>query len=186
MFDESFLACLDRLDAVLDELRTHELSVLDPSVLSLAFQRLETHSRRRDSFEHALVAEIDNRAIPTEAGCRSTQAYLQALSNIAAADAKQRVECAQNLVPGRTLTGESVPAIFPAIAQAEADGLLSRAHVRVITSTIDRLPPAVAAEYDRAIEAVLVEQAPKFDPHQLARYARRLAVHLRPGRCPGR
>ena len=175
MFDEQFLASLDRLDAALDELLGCELTSLDAPTLALAFQRLGSLVARRDSFEHVLVAEIDTRGLPTEAGCRSTQAYLQALSNIAPADAKQRVECAQNLAPGRTLTGELVPAIFPAVARAEASGELSRAHARVITSTIDKLPYAVAAEYDRSIEAQLVEQAPKFDPNQLARYARKLA-----------
>ena len=175
MFEDLFGELLDGLDAALQQLAAVDLTRLDASSLALGFQRLEAHSRRRDSLEHVLVAEIDTRGLPSEAGCRSTQAYLQALSNIAPADARQRVVCAQNLAPGRTLTGEPVPAIFPAVARAEAAGELSRAHARVITDCIDKLPDAVAADYDRHIEAVLVGEAPNFDPTQLARYARKLA-----------
>jgi hypothetical protein len=117
------------------------LSRLDAAALALAFQSLETHSRRRDSCEHALVAEIDTSGVAYEAGYRNTQAY----PNIAPADAKQRVECARNLARARTFSGEVVPAIFPAVAEAEAAGVLSRAHARVITTTIDnsrsRWPP---------------------------------------------
>ena len=97
------------------------------------------------------------------------------MSNIAPSDAKRRVDAAANLAPGRTLTGEVLEPIFPAVAAAQADGLLSDAHARVITACIDKLPDAVAADYDRIIERDLVEHAKVLDPRQLAAAAHRIA-----------
>jgi hypothetical protein len=175
VYDDSFLASLDRLDAALDELRGHDVVALDASTLGVAFQRLETHSRRRDSMEHGLVAEIDTRRIGVEAGYRSTAGYLRGLSNIAPSDAKRRVQAAENLAPRRTLTGELLPVVFPAVAAAQADGLLSGAHARPIATCVDKLPDAVAADYDRVIERDLVEHAKVLDPRQLAAAAHRIA-----------
>ena len=175
VFDEMFLASLDRLDAALHELTGHDLTALDPATLALAFERLETHSRRRDSLEHGVVREIDLRHLALEVGCRNTASYLRGLSNIAPSDAKRRVDAAVNLAPGRTLTGEVLEPIFPTVAAGLADGELSDAHARVITACIDKLPDAVAAEFDRVIERDLVEHAKVLDPRQLAAAAHRIA-----------
>ena len=178
VFDDMFLASLDRLDAALDELTGHDLSALDPSTLALAFQRLEVHSRRRDSVEHGWWSEIDPVGSPSKPAAGPRRPICRACPTSRPSDARQRVECARNLAPGRTLTGECTPVIFPGVAAAEADGVLSRAHARVITTTIDKLPDAVAAEWDRTVEADLVDRATVLNPNQLAIYARKLAYAL--------
>ena len=175
VFESELSELLDGLDAALHRLAGLDLTRLDAPALASAFQRLETHSRRRDSLEHGVVRELDLRHVALEAGCRNTASFLRGLSNIAPSDAKRRVDAAQNLAPGRTLTGETLEPIYPSVAAAQADGQLSDAHARVITACIDKLPDAVAADYDRIIERDLVEHAKVLDPRQLAAAAHRIA-----------
>ena len=95
VFESEMEDALDGLDAALQRLTTLDLSRLDAPALALAFQRLEAHSRRRDSVEHGVVREIDLRGVALEAGCRNTASYLRGLSNIAPSDAKRRVDAAR-------------------------------------------------------------------------------------------
>jgi hypothetical protein len=178
VFETMLTEALDRLDAALAEVTDTNWSGVDAAALSAAFQRLEAHARRRDAVEHHLVAEIDARGIAHEAACRTTAAYLRALCNITPGDAKRRTVAARNLAPGRTFTGTPTPPIYARTAAAESAGVLSGSHAAVITRTIERLPAAVAAEHDLALEADLVRQSAVLDPAQLAVYARHAAYAL--------
>jgi hypothetical protein len=175
--DDECLAALDRLDAALRDLAGTDFGALDEDTLAEAFRRLEAHSRRRDSAEHLLVAEIDGRGVAFSHGCRSVPAFLRALTTISPADAKRRHRAACDLAPGRTFAGEPVAPIYPQTSNAQSAGELSAAHARIITRTIETLPDVVTAEHDVEIERILVESAAVLDPRQLAVAARRLAFY---------
>ena len=175
MFDSSFhLAAVGQLLAAVTELQRLDFTACTPDDLAEVFRGLETASRCQDSVEHAVVAEIDSRGIAVEAGCRSVPVFLRSLITITPGDAKRRYKAAIALAPGRALSGAVRPAIYPRTAAALADGSLSSEHARLIVTTIEHLPDVVAAEHDREIEAVLVEQAVTLDPHQLKSCAIRL------------
>ena len=97
------------------------------------------------------------------------------------------MRAARDLAPRRGLTGETLPAIFPAAGAALAAGAINPAHARVIGKAIDAIP----AEVDQAalgrgqrlteqVEATLVAHAARLDPRQLAHVATRLLALLDP------
>ncbi len=82
-------------------------------------------------------------------------------------DAAGRVRLARELAPRHALSGERVPARFPLVAAAVAEGALSSRHAALICRTIDQLPQD-AAEQAEAVEGTLVEHARTMNPDQLA------------------
>jgi hypothetical protein len=70
--------------------------------------------------------------------------------------------------------------VFPTVAAAQAVGVISPAHARVITTTVDALPASVQAEHDESVQETLLTHAVDLDPVLLARVARRITDTLNP------
>jgi hypothetical protein len=165
---------LARLAAVIDELQGMQLTAgTDDEVLD-ALRELEVQKRRLAAVDHRLIAETEQRRLAAPRGCASTGALLRQLLRIDPTEAAARVRAAAELGPRRALTGEPLPAIFPATAAACAAGLISPRHAAAITTTIDKLPAAIQAELDRTVEAILLTDATQMDPRQLRVAARDL------------
>jgi hypothetical protein len=96
------------------------------------------------------------------------------------AEAKGRVAQACDLGPRRALTGEPLPPILPAVAQAVRAGEISSAQVSVIARYLDRIPAHVAHQVAAAAEGLLVEAARHEHPGQLARTGELLLARLDP------
>ena len=177
---------LARLDAVLDDLVALDLtSCSGPDVLAL-LAGLEARVRRLAIADHLLVAEAEQRGLAAERGCRSTAALLTGLLRIAPHEAAARVSAAARLAPRVPLTGEPMPAEYPQTASAQAEGAISPAHARIVTTTIDTLPSDIRDEQFDELETFLVGQARQFPPPTLAGIARRLTETLAPdGKQPG-
>ena len=77
-------------------------------------------------------------------------------------------------------TGGRMEPRFEHVAAAQADGLISAAHARVITGTVRELPSAVRTEHGEPLEQFLVEQACAQAPHYLARTAKHALSVLDP------
>ena len=115
------------------------------------------------------------------------------LLRIAPGEAAARLRAARDLAPRRGLTGEALPAIFPAVGAALAAGELNPAHARLIGTAIDAIPAEVeqaalgrGEHLAQQVEATLVAQAGRLDPRQLGHVATRLFAHLDPdGAAPG-
>ncbi len=140
---------------------------------------LETQRRRLPVADHALVGELQARAVAGELACPSTAALLAGLLRVTPGEARARVRAAGDLGARRALTGEPLDPIFPAVAAAQAAGQISPAHAAVIRHTVDQLPAAAAGQAGQ-VEAALTGHAERLDPDQLARAARRLADCLDP------
>ena len=177
---------LARLDAVLDDLVALDLtSRPGPDVLAL-LAGLESRVRRLAVVDQALVAEAHRRGLAAERGCRSTATLLVGLLRIAPHEAAARVSAAARLAPRVSLTGAPMPAEYPQTAAAQAEGAISPAHARIVTTTIDTLPADIRDERFDELEGFLVSQARQFAPPTLARVARRLSETLAPdGKEPG-
>ena len=93
---------------------------------------LETQRRRLPVADHALIGELDARAVAGELACASTAALLMQLLRITPGEAKARVRAAADLGARRTLTGELLPPVLPAVAAAQAEGAISDRHAAVI------------------------------------------------------
>jgi len=169
--DEPVLA---RLDAVLDELVGLDLTARSGEQVLGLLAGLEARVRRLAVVDQALVAEADRRGLAGERGCRSTAVMLTGLLRIGPHEAAGRVAAAGWLAPRVSLTGVPVPAEYPQTAAAQAEGVISAAHARIVTTTIDRLPVDIRDEQFDELEAFLVTQARQFPPPTLAGIARRL------------
>ena len=145
---------------------------------------LETQRRRLPAADHALIGELDARAVAGELACASTAALLMRLLRLAPGEARARVRAAGDLGARRTLTGDLLPPVLPAVAAAQAEGAISDRHAAVIRHTVHALP-AAAAEQAEQVEQALTGHAQHLDPDQLGKAARRLLACLDPdGRLP--
>jgi hypothetical protein len=171
---------VDALAIALDALLGVDLASVSGDGLLEAARRFETLRRRLPVFDHALITEVDTRGLAHELCVPSTAALWRGLLNISPGEAKRRVGAAAALGPRRTLTGDVLPPLFGETARVQAAGLIAAEHAYVITTAVDALPAAVAADHEARVEAVLVEHALVFDPHELGKLARRMHDVLNP------
>ena len=165
---------LARIEAELDRLDAFDLTSLSDEQLREYGREKERVRRRLAVSDHAFIAEVEARALPSAVFVRSTGSFLRGLLRLDPHEAHQRVKAAKSFGARRALTGESLPAELPAVAAAQASGEISERHARVISEAVDKLPDAVVAEHGEQIERELVGYAEQFDPHHLARLARRI------------
>jgi hypothetical protein len=123
-----------------------------------------------------LSAQITIGAVPA----RSAKDFLIDALRAAPGEAAARVQAAVDLGPRRSLSGQRLPALFPATAAAEAAGLISARHTAVIRRTIDALPVVVQDACGPQAEQVLVRAARTLNPAQLQTAGHRLIAHLHP------
>jgi hypothetical protein len=166
--------------AGIDALLGVDLVELNSLELVEIVRSVEVQTRRSAVVDHRLVAEIDDRKVAAELCQPSTAVLLRQLLHLSPREATRRVQAAADLGPRRTLTGQVLPPLFEAVAVAQATGVISPEHARVITTTIDKLPHAVEAEYGAPVQACLIQQAAELDPMRLANLARQIVDYLDP------
>ena len=168
-----------QLSDALDTLLAVDLTGASRDELLQLARAVETQRRRLPVADHRLIGELDARAVAGELACASTPALLMQLLRVTPAEAKARVRAAADLGPRRTLTGEPLDPIFPAVAAAQAAGSISDRHAAVIRHTVDHLP-AAAADQAAEVEQVLTGHAQRLDADQLARAGQRVLACLDP------
>ncbi|SHF74802.1 protein of unknown function [Jatrophihabitans endophyticus] len=161
-----------------DSLLTTELSSWDESCLLDTWREVERLRNRLAAMEHRFVAEAERRGLPFTYGARNTAAFVRALLRVHPREAVARVAAASAAAPVTTLTGEVVPAPFPRVAAAQAEGTISPRHAQTIVAAVERLPDVVQVEHGARVEQDLVEYAEQFDPHQLGTLALRVTTLL--------
>jgi len=171
---------LGQLTAAVDVLAELDLTRLNRDELLTLLRGLETQRRRLPVVDHALVAELDQRGVAGELAARDTKTLLRDVLRLSPRQAKARYTAAVDLGPRRGLTGDALPALLPAVAAAQAGGVISVEHARVITRVIEQLPPTLEAVHGPAVEARLVAEAARFDPSVLARIGRHLLDWINP------
>ena len=176
---EEIVGVFDALDAVVDcacELSFDALTT--PERLRL-LDRLERVTRRLLVPQHALINQLTEQADDTELGARLPRALADRL-HITRSEANRRVAEAADLGPRRALSGESLPPLLTATADAQRAGHIGASHVQVIRTFVHRLPGCVDIETREKAEAHLARLATRFRPEQVARLADRLTDCLNP------
>ncbi len=175
------------LSAAVDALLAAPIARYPRDELLALLRDVDTQLRRLAAVDAQLIGEIDQRHTAAELGAANTAVLLGQLLRIAPGEAAARVRAARDLAPRRGLTGEALPAIFPAVGAALAAGELNPAHARLIGTTIDAIPAEVeqaalgrGEQLAEQVEATLVAQAGRLDPRQLGHVATRLLAHLDP------
>ncbi|MGM7776775.1 DUF222 domain-containing protein [Arthrobacter sp. KNU-44] len=104
---------------------------------------------------------------------RSTAEHLRSLLRISAADARRRLALARELLPGRSLTGQLVPARHGETAEALASGMIGSGAAGIITMAVAKARPLCSPEKATDMEHALARTAEENDQDFLARVARR-------------
>ena len=170
---------MKQLSDAVDALLAVDLSSAPRDELLELARGVEVQRRRLPVADYALIGELDARAVAGELACASTAALLMQLLRITPGEARARVRAAADLGARRTLTGDLLPPVLPAVAAAQAEGAISDRHAAVIRHTVHALP-AAAAEQAEQVEAALTGHAQRLDPDQLGKAARRLLACLDP------
>ena len=132
-----------------------------------------------------LVAELDAERAGAVTGFGTTARLLVGALSLTKGEAKAGAEQAVLLAPHRSLIGDVLPPMLPATATELAAGTIGPAHVRVITTTMRRIPPSTHPGTAAAAEQTLATAARRFDPTALSRIGERLLAHLDPdGKAP--
>ncbi|MGO4474599.1 DUF222 domain-containing protein, partial [Arthrobacter sp. M-10] len=104
---------------------------------------------------------------------RSTAEHLRSLLRIGAAEARHRLALARELLPGRSLTGQTVPARHGETAAALASGVIGSRSAGIITMAVAKVRPLCSPEKATEMEYALARTAEENDQDFLARVARR-------------
>lgn len=110
----------------------------------------------------------------------STSALLQAALRLSPHEAHQRVAASQLCGPRWGLTGEQLETLLPEVAAAQAAGVVSPEHARVIASTLDELPSSLDPADVSTAEQQLVRAAVQLRPREVGVIGQRILAHLNP------
>ena len=169
----------DALEADVD--RALELSfdaLITPERLVM-LARCEVFRRRLPALEHPLINQIGGQADATELGGRLPSALADRL-RITRAEASRRIGEAAELGDRKAITGEPLPPLLTATAEAQRDGRIGSAHVAVIRGFVHRLPDFVDLETRVKAEAQLAGLGGQHRPDELSRLADKLTDCLNP------
>ncbi|WP_375399608.1 DUF222 domain-containing protein [uncultured Amnibacterium sp.] len=148
----------------------------------------EAIGRVADARRLAVAAEIDQRSLPgtgldglaQRAGDRTGVEHLARRLRIDPREATRRVKLGKVLAPGLTLTGEELPARFPALAEAVQRGEIGIDSAREATEVLTRTSRrAKATDIGRA-DRVLAERAAVLPPEELRKTVQRVEAWIDP------
>ncbi|MFN2561112.1 MAG: DUF222 domain-containing protein, partial [Jatrophihabitans sp.] len=166
--------------STVDDLLAGDLTLLSEDELLEVVRETERLRRRIAAVQHAQILELERRGVPAAHLVRTTGQFLRMLLRLDPSEAASRVRAAEAAGQRRSLTGEVLRPAYPTLAAAQAAGLVSERHARVVVDTVEKLPDQVRWEHAAQVEADLVGYAGQFDPVLLARVARRISDHLDP------
>jgi hypothetical protein len=171
IWERSRLAVLLRAaEQIHRELQTLDLTRYSDDEAVAAVQANERLRRMQEPFDHALLLDIEQRGIPSRALARGTGGWLRSTVRVDIHEANARVRAAHAAGPRRSLIGERLPPAHPVVAAAQANGGVSARQARIITTMLDKLPPAVCEQVPE-VEARLVGFCDAFDPSGLQKLA---------------
>ena len=141
---------------------------------------LEHAGRRLLSMWNALLPVVERRALHRLVSATSLSTMLQAMLRLSPQAAARRIAAARDLGPRVGLSGQLLPAILPAVADAVTAGTLSEEQAREISRVIEQLPSTVTIEQASQAERQLVTAASQLAPRQLGQLGQRILAELDP------
>lgn len=166
-----------------DRLLDADLTALSGVEVAELLAALEVQRRRLDAVDVAVLAEADCRGVAGEYAQTGTPELVMTLCRVDPAESRRRTEAARTLGPRRTVTGEPLPPILAASADALRAGAVSATQVDVVTrclGRLERVPDLPMAEVAPVVERVLLDAAQHEHPGLLARTAQAIITRLDP------
>jgi Domain of unknown function (DUF222)/HNH endonuclease len=168
------------LSCYLDDVSAGLFGKLTDADVLAELHEFEMLRRRLAVVDHALIAELERRALGGRLVLGSTSALLQAALRLSPHEAGQRVSASQLCGPRWSLTGERLQTLLPEVAAGQASGVVSSEHARVIAATLEELPACVDAADVSAAEQHLVTAAAHLQPRQVGVLGQRILAQLNP------
>ncbi|MGB3303600.1 MAG: DUF222 domain-containing protein, partial [Gordonia sp. (in: high G+C Gram-positive bacteria)] len=152
------------IDAAMTQLAGAVFTASTEGQLLETAEVLERANRRFDGANSALLAEISDRGAYRKAGFLSLHAFLAGGLRLGDGEAKRRRITGAGIARLANLQGEALPPVFPATAQAVADGAISADHVVEIDAVMRKIPAAADRATRAGAEAQLAEVARDLTP----------------------
>ena len=133
-------------------------------------EKLEQEARRLPVPGHALINQIAEQADEETLGGR-LPAVLATRLRITRVEARRRVAEAADLGPRHALTGELLPPLLAATANAQREGRVGVDHIKIIRRFLHRLPTFVDLATREHVHTDLAAKATQFAPEDLAQLA---------------
>src|SRR5215212_3171386 len=150
---DAFAACdFDALN------RTELLSLMDD---------LETLTCRMPTQSHRLLTRLQAETTPKQMGAKSWNEVLRIRWRLSSAEASRRLHEAAELGDRKSLLGQPLAPVLPAVAAAQSAGLITGEHVSTIRDVIKRLPSWVDTTTRAQFEVDLVRVAGGVGPKEL-------------------
>ena len=176
---EEIVEDFDDLHEVVSRLLNHSYDALTtPECLSM-LERLERETRRLPVPGHALINQVSRHAGEVELGGKLGHALANRL-RISRGEASRRIHEAADLGERKAITGEPLPPVLPATAEAQRAGEIGSGHVAVIRGFWHRLPDFVDVETRAKAETQLARLASEHRPDELSKLADKLSDCLNP------
>jgi hypothetical protein len=176
---EEIVEDFDDLHEVVSRLLNHSYDALTtPECLSM-LERLERETRRLPVPGHALINQVSRHAGEVELGGKLGHALANRL-RMSRGEASRRIHEAADLGERKAITGEPLPPVLPATAEAQRAGEIGSGHVAVIRGFWHRLPDFVDVETRAKAETQLARLASEHRPDELSKLADKLSDCLNP------
>jgi hypothetical protein len=176
---EEIVEVFDALEADFERALSLSFDVLTTPERLDMLARCETFRRQLPAVEHPMINQIGAQADATELGGKLPSALANRL-RITRAEASRRIHDAADLGERKAVTGEALPPLLTATAEAQRAGRIGSAHVEVIRGFVHRLPDFVDIETRQKAEAQLARLGGEHRPDELSKLADKLTDCLNP------
>jgi len=116
-----------------------DLENLPASELLAFIDGLEALTCQLPTQSHRALARLQSETTATELGAKSWKDVLAIRWRLTTSEANRRLNEASELGPRRTLTAAPLPPLLPAVAAAQAGGLINGDHVKVLREAMKAL-----------------------------------------------
>jgi hypothetical protein len=116
---------------------------------------------------HRVLTELQCRTTPREVGAKCWREVLTVRWRLSGREAARRLAEAAALGPRRSVTGEALAPVLPALAAAQAGGLLTGEHVAVIRDGLREVPGWVSPAERERLELDWVRHGVGHGPKEL-------------------
>ncbi|HEX4728715.1 MAG TPA: DUF222 domain-containing protein, partial [Jatrophihabitans sp.] len=158
----------EQLVSVSDAELLAELGVLEAELARVQFRQLQ------------VLAELNSRNVPSQLGLRGLADLIAAQVRCTRTETRRRARAVERFGTRRALTGEPLEPVYPATAEAFADGAIGVEHAAAIADTVEAIPVADLAEHAVQVETTLLEYARTADPRTVRLLGQRILAHLDP------
>src|SRR6185437_14106830 len=159
---------IEQLASATDAELLAEMRELEAELCRVQFRQLQ------------VLAELNSRNVSGQLGLRGLADLIAAQLRCTRTEARNRAQAVEWFGARRSMTGETLEPVYPAVASAFADGEIGPEHATAIADTVEKIPVSDRAKHAPAVETTLLEHARTVDPHTVRLLGQRILAHLDP------